>query len=130
MRDVCEYLDGVADDPDENIDYDDAIQIGSLCGGRLDRRRDIYLFSYHLDSGDEWSFKVPRAVMDGIADGSIDKLTVDASVPKTVANKDRDRGPDCCGPLPHHLACGSALGGSLPRSKLLQISKRLASPAP
>ena len=87
MRDVCEYLDDVGDDPDENIDYDDAIQIGSLCGGRLDRRRDIYLFSYHLDNGDVWSFKVPRTVLDGIADGSIDKLTVDASVPKDVANK-------------------------------------------
>jgi hypothetical protein len=87
MRDVCEYLDDVADDPDENVDYDDAIQIGSLCGGRLDRRRDIYLFSYHLDNGDVWSFKVPRTVLDGIADGSIDKLTVDASVPKNVANK-------------------------------------------
>lgn len=86
MRDVCEYLDDVADDPDENIDYDDAIQIGSLCGGRLDRRRDIYLFSYHLDNGDVWSFKVPRTVLDGIANGSIDKLTVDASVPKNVAN--------------------------------------------
>lgn len=87
MRDVCEYLDEVADDPDENIDYDDAIQIGSLCGGRLDRRRDIYLFSYHLDNGNVWSFKVPRTVLDGIADGSIDKLTIDASVPKSVANK-------------------------------------------
>lgn len=87
MRDVCKYLDEVADDPDENIDYGDAVQIGSLCGGRLDRRRDIYLFSYHLDNGDVWSFKVPRTVLDGIGDGSINKLTVDASVPKNVAPK-------------------------------------------
>ena len=87
MREVCEYLDEVADDPDENIDFDDAIQIGSLCGGRMDRRRDIYLFSYHLENGDVWSFKVPRTILDGIADGSIDKLTVNASVPKSVANK-------------------------------------------
>lgn len=87
MRDVCGYLDDVADDPDENIDYDDAIQIGSLCGGRLDRRRDTYLFSYYLDNGDVWSLKVPRTVLDGVADGSIDKLTVNASVPKDVANQ-------------------------------------------
>lgn len=87
MREVCEYLDEVADDPDENIDFDDAIQIGSLCGGRLNRRQDIFLFSYHHKNGDVWSFKVPRTILDGIADGSIDKLTVNASVPKTVANK-------------------------------------------
>ncbi len=81
----------MADDPDENIDYDDAIQIGSLCGGRLDHWRDTYLFSYHLDNGDVWSFNVPRTVLDGIADGSINKLTVDASVPKDVANKSVNR---------------------------------------
>ncbi len=86
MREVCEYLDEVADDPDENIDFDDAIQVGSLCGGRLDCRRDTYLFSYHQDNGDVWSFKAPRTILDGIADGSIDKLTVNASVPKDVAN--------------------------------------------
>ncbi|MEZ6141022.1 MAG: hypothetical protein R3B84_10665 [Zavarzinella sp.] len=86
MQEVCEYLSAVANDPDENIDFDDAIQIGSLCGGRLNRRRDIYLFSYHLDKGDVWSFEVPRTVLDGIADGSIDNLTVDASVPKNVTN--------------------------------------------
>jgi hypothetical protein len=87
MQEVCEYLDGVADDPDENIDFDDAIQIGSLCGGRLNRRHEIYEFSYFQATGDVWAFKVPRTILDGIADGSIDKLTVNASVPKTVANK-------------------------------------------
>jgi hypothetical protein len=87
MREVCQYLNEVADDPDENIDYDDAIQIGSLCGGRVNRRQEIYLFSYHHAIGDVWSFTVPRTILVGIADGSIDKLTVNASVPQTVANK-------------------------------------------
>lgn len=87
MRQVCEYLDEVANDPDENIDFDDAIQIGSLCGGRLDRRRGIFLFSYHHKNGDVWSFKVPRTILDGIADGSMVKLTVKASAPKSLATK-------------------------------------------
>jgi hypothetical protein len=87
MQEVCAFLDEVAEDPDTNIDYDDAIQIGSLCGGRLNRRQEIYLFSYHHANDDVWSFKVPRTILEGIADGSIDKLTVSASVPKTVANK-------------------------------------------
>ena len=87
MQEVCEFLNEAADDPDENIDYDDAIQIGSLCGGRLNRRHDMYLFSYYQTNGDVWSFKAPRTLLDGIADGSIGKITVDALVPKNVANK-------------------------------------------
>jgi hypothetical protein len=82
MQSVCEFLDEVAEDPDENIDFDDAIQIGSLCGGRSDALKDQYIFSYHLDSGDVWQFEVPRTILEGIADGSISRLRVMASVPK------------------------------------------------
>jgi hypothetical protein len=86
MQSVCDYLDDVADDPDENIDFDDAIQIGSLCGGRIDRRKDIYLFSYYPSNGDVWDFRVRRTILDGVADGSISKLTVTASIPKSLEN--------------------------------------------
>lgn len=82
MQAVCEFLDEVAHDADENIDFDDAIQIGALCGGRLDRRREIYIFSYYLANGDNWSFRSPRTVLDGIADGSICRIDVTAWVEK------------------------------------------------
>ncbi|MGC3972263.1 MAG: hypothetical protein QM775_34465 [Pirellulales bacterium] len=80
MVEVCEYLDEAANDLDENIDFDDAIQIGSLCGGRVSRKRNIYLFSHYLSNGEIWSFKVPRTILEGIADGSIEKITVEAWV--------------------------------------------------
>lgn len=82
MRSVCERLDQLASDPDEDVDFDDAIQIGSLCGGRVDSRADRYSFSYYLPSGDVWSFEAPRTILEGIADGSITRLKVTASVPK------------------------------------------------
>lgn len=82
MKDVCEYLDDVANDPDENIDFDDAIQIGSLVGGRISRRKDTYLFSHRTANGSVWTFSVPRTVLEGIADGTIAKLSVEATVPK------------------------------------------------
>lgn len=84
MQAVCEYLDEVGDDPDENIDFDDAIQIGALCGGRIDRRRKLFFFSYHLPNGDVWDFKVPRTILDAIADGSLKQLTVMASIPDSA----------------------------------------------
>jgi hypothetical protein len=82
MQSVCEYLDEVADDPDVDIDYDDAIQIGSLCGGRINRRKDLYLFTYYLSSGDDWMFEAARTILDGIADGSISRISVTACVPE------------------------------------------------
>ncbi|MFO0816111.1 MAG: hypothetical protein U0796_23070 [Gemmatales bacterium] len=84
MHDVCEFLGDNEGDPDVYIDYDDAIQIGSLCGGRINRRRNIFIFTYYLRNGDKWQFEVPRTVLDGIADGTITKLTVEASVPKNL----------------------------------------------
>ena len=82
MKQVCEYIDGIADDPDANIDSDDAIQIASLCGGRINRKQDIYLFSYYLDNGDVWQFRVRRTILEAIADGGLQTLNVLASVPK------------------------------------------------
>ena len=82
MQEVCEYIDKVADDPDENIDFDDSIQIGSLCGGRINRKQDLYLFSYHLDNGDVWQFRVKRTVLEAIADGGLQTLKVLASIPE------------------------------------------------
>ena len=82
MQQVCEYIDEVGDDPDENIDFDDAIQIASLCGGRINRKQDLYLFSYHLDNGDVWQFRVKRNALDAIADGDMQSLKVLASIPK------------------------------------------------
>lgn len=80
MRHVCEYIDEVADDPDENIDFDDAIQIASLCGGRINRKQDLYLFSYHLENGDVWQFRVKGTILEAIADGSVQTLNVLASI--------------------------------------------------
>ncbi|MCE3017129.1 MAG: hypothetical protein LW870_14815 [Pirellula sp.] len=82
MKQVCEYIDEVADDPDENIDFDDAIQIASLCGGRINRKQDLYLFSYYLDNGDVWQFRVQRTILEAIADGRLQTLNVLASIPK------------------------------------------------
>jgi hypothetical protein len=82
MKQVCDYIDEVADEPDENIDFDDAIQIASLCGGRINRKQDLFLFSYHLDNGDVWQFRVKRTILEAIADGGLQTLNVLASIPK------------------------------------------------
>jgi hypothetical protein len=90
MLDVCEYIDDVADETDVNIDFDDAIQIGSLCGGRINRKQDLYLFSYHLNNGDIWQFRVKRTMLEAIAYGGFQTLNVLASIPE---NRDEPSDP-------------------------------------
>jgi hypothetical protein len=82
MQQVCDYLDEVADDVDENIDYDDAIQIASLCGGRINRKQDLYLFSHYLKNGDVWQFRVKRTILEALAEGGLRTLNVLASIPE------------------------------------------------
>jgi hypothetical protein len=73
-----------------NIDFDDAIQIGSLCGGRINRKQDLYLFSYHLNNGDIWQFRVKRTMLEAIAYGGFQTLNVLASIPE---NRDEPSDP-------------------------------------
>jgi len=82
MASVCEFLDEVENDPDENIDFGDAIQIGSFCGGRTNPAAGTYQFSYYDKSGEVWTFDVNRTIMDSIADGGTKSLAVSATVPK------------------------------------------------
>ena len=79
MQGVCEFLDVVADDPDENIDYDDAIQVDSLCGGRIHKTLDKYAFRFTGSAGECWDFEAFRDDLHGIADGSVQSLKVTAT---------------------------------------------------
>ena len=95
MNEVCEFVTEVEDDPDENIDFGDAIQIGSLCGGRINRKTNQFHFSYHDPNGEVWSFDLNRTIMDSVADGSTKQLSVSATVPSGARYKCDARSPAC-----------------------------------
>jgi hypothetical protein len=81
MRAVCAHLDKTVRGDLDRMDFDDAIQIGGLCGGLSDRAREVFLFSYHPGGGEVWSFTLPRAGLDAIAEGSLTRLKVCARIP-------------------------------------------------
>ncbi|WP_459555377.1 hypothetical protein [Lacunimicrobium album] len=60
----------------EEVDFGDSIQIGSLVGGRVNPKRNEFQFSYSHESGENWRFEAPKTILEGIADGSIEQLTV------------------------------------------------------
>lgn len=47
MREVCRLLKDAGNDPDVAVDFDDAIQVGGLCGGRYRGGERPFGFTYH-----------------------------------------------------------------------------------
>ena len=84
MKNVCEFVAGAENDSDENIDFGDAIQIGSLIGGRMDHKANRYVFSHYTLNGEVWSFEINRTIMERLAEGSTTQLTVSASKSSNV----------------------------------------------
>jgi hypothetical protein len=79
LKELCEYLDEVESDPDVNLDFDDAIQIGSLCGGRISRKRAMYCFTYRLATGETWEFTEDKGTLEAIAGGQFRTVRVKAT---------------------------------------------------
>ena len=77
---VCRYLDDVAKDENENVDFLDAIQFGSLRGGREDKSSDLFLFTFEHTPTENWEFSIPRLTMDSIADGGTTRIAVTARI--------------------------------------------------
>lgn len=76
LADVCQYILDSKNDPDVNLDFDDAIQFGSLCGGRVDRERDLYLFTYYHEQGYIWEIRESFVGLDGISSGAFRSIRV------------------------------------------------------
>ena len=76
MAEVCQYIQDSMNDPDVDLDFDDAIQFGALSGGRVDRDRDLYLFVYHHENGYVWEIQESFVGLDGIGSGAFRTISV------------------------------------------------------
>jgi len=81
LREVCLFIEENENDREIELDYDDAIQIGSLCGGEIHLRAGVFRFSYHLPSGEIWDFRLDRGQMESIADRALKAFDVTAYEP-------------------------------------------------
>jgi hypothetical protein len=108
MHEVCTYVDGVAGDPDVSIDFDDAIQIGDLCGGRT-KKAEQFEFSYYPGTGETWLLELGRQQMDDIASGKLAHLTIEVltstPAPGDVTVLEQERHPWNLPDLPLEEAC-------------------------
>jgi hypothetical protein len=78
MREVVELVAESERNPNDvnNIDFDDAIQIGGLCGGRDRRENPPFYFSWHPGNSRRcrWYFSLHEFEIENIADGNLTEL--------------------------------------------------------
>jgi hypothetical protein len=79
LREVVELIRQARRDPDVVLDYDDAIQIGAVCGGRIGRQPRPYVLTY-FPEGDRqrgrWCLTLHRTEIEDIAEGRMTELTL------------------------------------------------------
>lgn len=79
MREVSELIEQSQYDDDINLDYDDAIQADCVCGGRVNKKRSAYDFTYY-PTGDRrrgrWHLVLHEADIDDIGNGRMTGITM------------------------------------------------------
>ena len=64
------------DDPDIALDFDDAIQVAAICGGRVGNVPRPYELTYYASSGDRWELALSALEIADIADGHMGALVL------------------------------------------------------
>jgi hypothetical protein len=79
LREVHELIQEAKDDPDIRLDFDDAIQIGAVCGGRYGEKRRPYVLTYYPEGDSErgkWFLTLHHTDIEDIADGRMTEITM------------------------------------------------------
>jgi hypothetical protein len=79
MHEVVELIQQAKHDPDIALDYDDAIQVGALCGGRYGKKPRPYVLTY-FPEGDgkrgRWYLTLHRTEIEDIGDGHMTEIAM------------------------------------------------------
>ncbi len=79
LHEVFELIQRAKHDPDIALDYDDAIQIGGVCGGRCGKKPRSYELTYFPEGDDRrgrWYLTLHRTEIEDIGDGRMTEITM------------------------------------------------------
>ena len=79
LREVHELIQEAKRDPDIELGYDDAIQVGAVCGGRFGTKRRPFVLTYYPEGGgerDRWYLTLHRTDIEDIGDGLMTEITL------------------------------------------------------
>jgi hypothetical protein len=118
LRGVWGLIQQAEREPDIPLDYDDAIQVGAVCGGRVGERSRPYVLAY-FPTGDgergRWSLSLHPTEIEDIADGHMTEIAMYCCTAPECRRKFREadgRCEDCdytADPGYAHLTLGAAL---------------------
>jgi hypothetical protein len=79
LREVFDLIQQAKDDPDIILDFDDAIQVGGVCGGRYGKKARPYVLTYYPE-GDtkrgKWYMTLHGTEIEDIADGRMSEISM------------------------------------------------------
>jgi len=79
LREVYDLILEAKNDPDIKLDFDDAIQVGAVCGGRFGKMQRPYVLTYYPQGDNDkgrWFLTLHRTEIEVIADGRMTDLTM------------------------------------------------------
>ena len=79
LREVFELIQQAKNDSDIVLDYDDAIQVGAVCGGRCGEKSRPYVITYYPEGDRErgrWFLTLHDTEIEHIGDGGMAEITL------------------------------------------------------
>jgi hypothetical protein len=98
LRAVWELIEQARHDPDIVLDFDDAIQVGAVCGGRIGKPPRPYVLTYHPEGDAErgrWFLSLHWTEIEDIADGCLTEMAMYCCTSPECRCKFREAGENC-----------------------------------
>lgn len=98
LREVFELIRQAKHDPDVRLDYDDAIQVGAVCGGKYGSKQRPYVLTYYPEGNretDRWFLTLHRTEVEDIGDGTMVEITMYCCVSPDCECKFREADDHC-----------------------------------
>lgn len=120
LKEVWELIRRASHDPDIALDYDDSIQVGAVCGGRVGKGSRPYALTYY-SSGDtqrgRWFLALHPTEIEDIADGRLTEIVMHCCTAPECRCKFREADGLCCycDYVPDREYAHLGVGAALPR---------------
>lgn len=98
LHDVFELIQQAKNDPSINLDYDDAIQVGAVCGGRYGKKPRVYVLTYFPEGDAErgrWFLTFDQTEIEDINDGHLTELMLYCCTSLDCRSKFREPDDHC-----------------------------------
>jgi len=98
LREAFELIEQAKRSSDVALDFDDAIQAGSVCGGRFGKKRRPYVLTFSPQGGterDRWFLTLDHTEIEDIADGHMAEISTYCCSPTDCRCKFREADEHC-----------------------------------